>query len=552
MRRLGIALMAVAAAAICSATATPPCLGDSTDTGAGLSYSALAWGDYDNDGDPDLAIAGWTDSRIYRNDDGGFAIVEASITVCGQTIKQRIQVDFLQEDADDWPMFMHDPRHQGYSRFYDTVNTEDLTEAWHVDVDVTSADHYETWGDQHPQGGPSPLVIFQHPYIDSSPVHAAGCPVIVGGYIGDYFSSTGYVKAFDPTTGVNEWRFPSDDEEFIGGVASTPAIFSVGEQKRVVFGSMDGKVYCLRVFAEGSDAAGSLIWSYQTRNRDEDGNGAILASPVVYDGRVYIGNESSWLYCLDGTTNDPDGDLMWKTSDDDLPIEGTWKDRTGLSSVAIGPTVSGETRAYVGSDNGHVYCLSLEDNPQDRVIWTYPDDENTPGLGCIESSPTVYAGNVYVGTSNCDLDFLALDAETGKLLWTQGLNDEARGTAACADNRVYVGVDTGTKFYSMLAPDGSDRCEYDAGNYFVGSPAIMSAGFVYVGNDNGYFYKLVRPDLPVPGTQRRYTAGVVASSPAISYVAGSSQPGRWIFFTSRGDDGRGDGIGTLFGLEQTP
>jgi len=46
-----------------------------TDTGAGLAavdHAAVAWGDYDNDGDLDLALAGSYISKIYRNDCGAF------------------------------------------------------------------------------------------------------------------------------------------------------------------------------------------------------------------------------------------------------------------------------------------------------------------------------------------------------------------------------------------------------------------------------------------------------------------------------------------------
>ncbi|MDO8586290.1 MAG: FG-GAP-like repeat-containing protein [Armatimonadota bacterium] len=58
-----------------------------TDIGAGLvgvQYSSVAWGDYDNDGDLDVAIAGYTGtaytSRIYRNDAGAFNNIGASLT----------------------------------------------------------------------------------------------------------------------------------------------------------------------------------------------------------------------------------------------------------------------------------------------------------------------------------------------------------------------------------------------------------------------------------------------------------------------------------------
>ena len=60
-----------------------------TDIGAGLvgagSYeSSLAWGDYDNDGDLDLAVVGSSSSgpasRIYRNEGGTFTDIGAGLT----------------------------------------------------------------------------------------------------------------------------------------------------------------------------------------------------------------------------------------------------------------------------------------------------------------------------------------------------------------------------------------------------------------------------------------------------------------------------------------
>ncbi|MFH1377351.1 MAG: FG-GAP-like repeat-containing protein [Planctomycetota bacterium] len=55
---------------------------DTPSNWIGLSLASLAWGDYDNDGDPDIAMAGWYEEGgypavyLYRNDGGGdFSLV---------------------------------------------------------------------------------------------------------------------------------------------------------------------------------------------------------------------------------------------------------------------------------------------------------------------------------------------------------------------------------------------------------------------------------------------------------------------------------------------
>ncbi len=61
--------------------------GQFTDINAGLrgvSGGEVAWGDYDNDGDLDLVVVGWADNiggtaQIYRNDGGVFTDIQASL-----------------------------------------------------------------------------------------------------------------------------------------------------------------------------------------------------------------------------------------------------------------------------------------------------------------------------------------------------------------------------------------------------------------------------------------------------------------------------------------
>ena len=79
---LALALLALAG----TATAAVPLFEDINAGLTGVVVCSLAWGDYDNDGDLDLALAGETDfgsmpvSKIYRNDAGAFTDINAGLT----------------------------------------------------------------------------------------------------------------------------------------------------------------------------------------------------------------------------------------------------------------------------------------------------------------------------------------------------------------------------------------------------------------------------------------------------------------------------------------
>jgi len=75
-----------------------------------------------------------------------------------------------------------------------------------------------------------------------------------------------------------------------------------------------------------------LLWSYLTVF-------IVLSSPALAGGRVFVGSQDGWVYCLDAD----DGDLIWS-----YPTGG-W--------VFSSPAVAGE-RVFVGSDDHKVYCFA--------------------------------------------------------------------------------------------------------------------------------------------------------------------------------------------------
>ena len=514
---------------------------------------------------------GQASTTLTQVPQGGFAVIEATITNrCNLSFQQRCQVDFLQSAPDDWPMFMRDARHQGFSRTSDTAAiTAFGNPVWTQPIDTATTDRGPWAVNVHPNPALGSTFIFEHPYIDSSPVHASGSPVIVGAWVGGSGSylngSKGYVTAFNPTTGAVQWDYPAgarnnDNLRLLGGISSTPAIATVNGQQLVFFGCMDGKVYCLNA------ATGTLLWSFQTWKRDDTTAARIIQSPVVHNGVVYIGNESARVYALNAT----DGTPVWASPFEiqEAEIEAGTADMTGVTSIAVA-NIAGQVCLYFGSDYGYLYSVDANTSSQ---IWAYRPESS----GCIESSPTVYAGNIYFGiTRHRAVNLFALNATTGEPVWTTRLTppefptlgDEIRATCAAMDNAIFIGEDTGHYFFRVNAqtgevdPDNTPTNPFDAvglfgigTEYFVGSAALTSAGYALVGNDNGHLYALSDIDLyqlssydtslgNSPGNN-----SYICSSPSLTY---SAQVGyKWIYVVSRADNGRQDGRGTLFAFRQ--
>ena len=292
-------------------------------------------------------------------------------------------------------------------------------------------------------------------------------PVIDQGtiYVG---SDDGNLYAIAAADGRQRWQYKT-----AGPVPSTPAV-AAGV---VYVASYDGKIHAI-------DARSGLPrWKFATagERRFEAKNlhgflpktqtiadpfDVYLSSPLVVDGRVFVGSGDGNVYALDATT----GALAWKFATGDV--------------VHASPAYADGT-IVIGSWDSYLYALDAATGAQK---WRFhggedPDIHNQVGF---QSSPAVVDGMVYVGCR--DAHVYALDAATGRKKWDYPTSKSwVNGTPAVRDGTVYVGTSDTSRFMALDARTGRLKFTYTAGAYIFSS-AALAGDLAYFGSHNGRLY----------------------------------------------------------------
>ena len=246
---------------------------------------------------------------------------------------------------------------------------------------------------------------------------------------------------FGPANLTLSWKFTTD-----GAVVSSPSI----ADGRVYVGSHDKNIYCLNA------RTGSFIWKFSTNER-------IKSSPAVVDGRVYVGPDDGYIYCLDAYN----GGLIWSTY-----AGGSIQVNFGAApALRSSPIVVGG-KVYVGSLDTNVYCLDDRDG---KVVWTYKTD------GYITSSPAVVDGAVYVVSQEPESGALyKLDASDGSFVWKREIpyeivltgGTDMHASPTVADGMVFASSNV-KEYYGINAATGSIEWTYRtsaAGEFIICSP----------------------------------------------------------------------------------
>lgn len=235
------------------------------------------------------------------------------------------------------------------------------------------------------------------------------------------------------------WTYSTGDH----AIASSPVV----ADGRVFVGADDGKVHAVDL------KTGAGIWTFTTED-------IVEAPPLVHDGRVYIGSSDMRFYALDAAN----GELLWSIETDDQVLGG--------ANHVTSP--DGRTWILFGSYDSRLYCVDAETGEQQ---WMYETDHHVHGTPAVVGDAVVFGG--------CDAALHVVEVATGTLRAKVQLCDDCHiaGSVGVRDDTVYFGH-YGNAFIAVDLADTSIAWEYDGGRFaFFSSPAIGPERIVFGGRD---------------------------------------------------------------------
>mgnify|MGYP006287340515 CR=1 FL=1 len=256
--------------------------------------------------------------------------------------------------------------------------------------------------------------------------------------------------ANEPMTAEPVWTWKQDREAFF----SSPAI--VGNRVYVASATMkvfnqSGSIYCF-------DAdTGAVVWRAAPK-----GYRPTFSSPVI-SGR--------YLVCGEGLHLTDDARIICLDLRPGRQGQVLWVHRTA-SHVECTPVIY-EGRVYVGAGDDGYYCLQLEpdENRRAKVLWHV---EGGPQYQDAETSLAVYDGKVFAGLGQGGRAICVLDAETGEETARLNTPYPVFGPPAIVDGRLYVGMGNGNYVntaeevrqveIARMQKAGAEKTELEAAN----------------------------------------------------------------------------------------
>ena len=297
-------------------------------------------------------------------------------------------------------------------------------------------------------------------------------------------------------------------------------------------------LYAIDASKRGDITATGLVWRYGEIKR-------FISSVAIFNGLLFAADLNGFLHCLDGNTGKPywthdmmsaiwaspmviDGKLYVGDADGDVVVMEAAKEKKLLFHHRYGQqrlfhlrtrqwhAVSGEPRYAIRAGqtmtamrlisilvlavaianaadewaqfrgNSQLTGVASGSLPANlKLIWTYDAGEG------INSSAAIAGEVVYVGSRSKDL--LAIDLQTGKLKWKNRGNDAIdESSPTVSGGIVYVG-DVGGALHAVDAASGKSLWTFQSEAEIRSSP-VVSGDRLLIGSYDGSLYCLSRRD----------------------------------------------------------
>jgi outer membrane protein assembly factor BamB len=295
---------------------------------------------------------------------------------------------------------------------------------------------------------------FRRVWVSGGPTLIEFPPAVAYGRL-FYADGGGRVYAISSSTGARAWRYRAHR-----GSASSPAVGPYGH----------GTVYAAflnRLPSHGKDPHDGAVVALAAgtgRVRWVAHVGASETSPLLLDGRVYVGGWDGVVYALDART----GRRLW-----------TYATRGAVK----GGLAAGRGVVYAGSYDGHLYAL---DAATGRLVWRAGAQPTLFGHGTFYATPVVAHGRIYVGST--DRRMYSFGARSGRLRWSHRTGGYVYGSAAVWHGLVLVGS-YDRHLYAFDAATGRVRWRFDAHGPISGSTTVID-GVAYVVTLPGHTFAL--------------------------------------------------------------
>ena len=295
-------------------------------------------------------------------------------------------------------------------------------------------------------------------------------------------SSDGILYCLDSKTGTKVWSFQA-----LNAIPSTCAI----SKGKVYFTDKKNNLYCLQA------DTGKKLWQIDLKPdlNYEWGFDYYQSSPLVYNGIVYAGSGSGYMYAV----NETDGKIKWSFK--------------ASSLVRSSPTLY-QNMIYFGDLSGQVYAVSATTGEQKWHYATHGDTVVNEKYGndykaiiasvAIENNVAVIGGR--------DGYLYGLDASTGKEIWSYNYDGSwVLTSVAIKNNTVITGTSDGRVVQAFDLLTGKEKWKYKTPSTVWASPIIVSSTVVAPVCD-GFIYCL---DFDTGKEKYRYRLGERAFSSPI-------------------------------------